>query len=278
MTNIDQRTVEGFGEEWETFNQTALDPKEKSSIFADYFGIFPWKALPEHPIGADIGCGSGRWASLVAPNAAKLFAIDPSAKALQVAKRNLREASNVEFLEAGVANIPLPDASLDFAYSLGVLHHVPETETALQSIAKKLKGGAPFLVYLYYSFEQSPLWFRLIWGISDFARRIICRLPFPARKAICNVLATTLYLPLARGAHVWEKIAGKVPSSWPLAYYRDKSFYVMRNDALDRFGTRLEQRFSRKEISGMLSRSGFERVEFSPSKPYWTALCYRSRE
>jgi hypothetical protein len=47
--------------------------------------------------------------------------------------------------------------------------------------------------------------------------------------------------------------------------------YVMRNDALDRFGTVLEQRFTQQEIAAMLHDAGFEAVAFSDRPPYWCA-------
>jgi len=70
---------------------------------------------------------------------------------------------------------------------------------------------------------------------------------------------------------------GRLPVSWPLAYYRDKSFYTMRTDALDRFGTRLEQRFTRDQISGFLSAAGFCQVEFSRHVPYWVAVARKAQ-
>ncbi len=43
----------------------------------------------------------------------------------------------------------------------------------------------------------------------------------------------------------------------------------MKTDALDRFGTLLEHRFTQPEIRAMFEQAGFERIEFSPDKPYW---------
>jgi hypothetical protein len=73
------------------------------------------------------------------------------------------------------------------------------------------------------------------------------------------------------------EMAGRNVENFPLSYYRHRSFYVMRNDALDRFGTRLEQRFTRAQIAAMLADAGFENIQFSPSTPYWTAVATRSR-
>jgi hypothetical protein len=58
----------------------------------------------------------------------------------------------------------------------------------------------------------------------------------------------------------------------PLSSYRDQPFYVMQTDALDRFGTRLEKRYTRSEIEQMLRSAGFSRVEFNPDWPFWCAV------
>lgn len=269
--NRDDRVIEAFGEEWSRFPQASLETAERDTIFDDYFAIFPWKELPAGAIGADIGCGSGRWARVVAPMVGELHLVDASEQALEVARSNLAECNNARFLHASVGALPFPDQSLDFAYSLGVLHHVPDTRRALVEIARALKPGAPFLVYLYYALDNRPFWYRCLWRTSDAFRRVISVFPNSLRHLVSDLIAATVYWPLARTARLLLR-CGRMPRSWPLAYYRDKSFYTMRTDALDRFGTRLEQRFTRDEISGLLSAAGFCQVEFSQHVPYWVAV------
>jgi len=275
MSNLDPKTVEGFGEEWAAFDQRELNRTELADRFDEYFAIFPFAALPKNAEGFDLGCGSGRWASLVAPKVGKLHCIDPSAKALDVARELMRDAANVDFHVAGVDNIPLADGSQDFGYSLGVLHHIPDTEAGMASCVRKLKPGAPFLVYLYYNFENRPAAFRWLWRASDVGRRAISSLPFALRLAVSNVLAATVYYPLARLAGAAER-RGRDVSSMPLSYYRNYGFYTMRTDALDRFGTRLEHRFSRQDIAGMMERCGLEHIVFSDRVPHWVACGRRS--
>lgn len=274
-SNRDEQVITGFGDEWSRFDQQGLSATDRDQIFNDYFAIFPWG---EWPVGggegADIGCGSGRWALHVAPRVGVLHCVDPSGDALAVARRNLSGQSNVCFHQAGVDNLPFADGSLDFAYSLGVLHHVPDTAAAIRSVAAKLKQGAPFLIYLYYGFDNRPFFYRLLWRISDVLRQGVARLPMSLRYASSQVLAVVCYWPAARLAKVLDRL-GCLPASWPLAYYRDKAFYVMRTDALDRFGTRLEQRFTRTQIRSMLEQAGFEGVIFSDHQPYWCALARR---
>jgi ubiquinone/menaquinone biosynthesis C-methylase UbiE len=271
--NVDPKVAAGFGQEWSTFRQDAdnFSASERERLFDSYFHIFPWAALPATAAGIDVGCGSGRWSTLVAPRVGHLHLLDASAEALEVARSNLAQAANVTFHHASVGNIPLPDQSLDFAFSLGVLHHVPDTRAAIRQVASKLKPGAPFLIYLYYALDNRPLWFRALWRLSNVFRIVISRLPAPLRYAASQIIAATIYWPLARTAALAERM-GLPTASIPLEYYRHRSFYVLRTDAYDRFCTRLEQRFTRAEIEAMLQDAGFAEIRFSESPPFWCAV------
>jgi len=273
--NIDRPTVEGFGDEWAAFDQTELPPAEQRRLFDQYFSPFPFDDISQDAEGFDLGCGSGRWAEMVAPRVGRLHCIDPAAKALAVARRRLSAARNCEFHECAVDDIPLADGSQDFGYSIGVLHHIPDTEQAMATCVRKLKPGAPFLTYLYYAFDNRPPWFRAIWHASEAGRTAISRLPFPIRKASTTVIAAGIYWPLARLASLLEKTGANV-AHLPLSEYRYRSFYSMRTDALDRFGTRLEQRFTRGEIEAMMQRCGLDDIRFREAPPYWVA-CGRRR-
>ncbi len=273
-SNLDPATVRGFGDEWSRFDQSELDDVERQQIFDDYFAVFPWDQIGRDSSGADIGCGSGRWALVAAPRVGLLHCVDPS-DAIDVAKRNLASLDNVQFHRASVDALPFDDASLDFAYSLGVLHHVPDTAAAIASVGRALKRGAPLLLYLYYAFDNRPIWFRALWRVSDWLRVGIARLPMPLRFVTSQLIAATVYWPLARIARGLEGL-GALPASFPLAAYRNLSFYTMRTDALDRFGTRLEQRFTRAQIARMLEAAGFHDVRFSPRVPFWCCVATRT--
>lgn len=273
--NLDPATVKGFGEEWSAYDQSGLQGAEYQKLFDGYFGIFPFDDLPGDAEGFDLGCGSGRWAAGVAPRVDTLHCIDPSEEALAVARRRLADLPNVRFHLAAADSIPLEDGSQDFGYSLGVLHHVPDTARALADCVRKLKPGAPFLLYLYYKLDGRPAWFRAVWHGTELGRRMIARLPFPARKATTTAIAALVYWPLARLAGAGERLGLDI-SHFPLSAYRHLSFYSMRTDALDRFGTRLEQRFSRGEIEAMMRGAGLADIRLSESEPFWVACGRRA--
>lgn len=272
--NLDPRTVASFGDEWSRFDQSAIQGAEAESIFREYFAVFPWDALSPAARGFDMGCGSGRWARLVAPRVGHLHCIDPSA-ALDVARNTLQGLENVSFHRASVDDEALPEASQDFGYSLGVLHHVPDTARAIRSCVRMLKPGAPFLLYLYYRFDNRSRAYRAVWSVSEWLRRGISRLPPALKHMVTDALALVAYWPLARSAGILAK-AGVDVSGWPLAYYRDKSWYTMRTDSRDRFGTPLEQRFTREDIRGMMESAGLRGVVFSEQAPFWCAVGFRA--
>jgi len=269
--NLDARTVEGFGDEWSTFDQTEVPAAELDRTFRAYFQVFPWDELPPAAAGFDLGCGSGRWAWFVAPRVGLLHCIDASESALDVARRRLRDVPNCELHLASVDALPLADGSMDFGYSLGVLHHVPDTAAAIASAVRALKPGAPLLLYLYYSMENRPWWYRGLWRLSDWARHRLAALPHRAKLLCTTVIAATVYLPLARTARALER-RGRAVEDFPLGFYRHRSFYTLRTDAYDRFSTRLEQRFNADEIRSMMQAAGLEDIVFSPQPPFWCVV------
>jgi SAM-dependent methyltransferase len=277
-SNSDPLTVAGFGEEWAAFDQSDAPQIDLETQFAAYTKVFRWDLVNNESVGFDMGCGSGRWAKLLAPKVGHLHCIDASDQALSVARRNLSQLDNVSFHNVQVGDAPaqVGTGTMDFGMSLGVLHHVPDTRAGVRSCIQMLRIGAPFLLYLYYRFDNRPLWFRAIWRLSEIGRFVISRLPFPLRNAVASTIAALVYWPLARTARLLEKMGLSV-FNFPLTAYRKQSFYFMRTDALDRFGTRLEQRFTRKEMEEMLRDAGCGEILFSDELPFWCVSAVRQK-
>jgi len=265
LNNVDNLTVAGFGQEWEAFDQSELTAEDRRALFDAYFAVFPFELLPADAEGFDLGCGSGRWAAMMTERVGVLHCIDPSRKALEVARRNV---PNARFHLADAQSIPLAAESQDFGYSLGVLHHIPDPQSALDAAVRKLKANAPFLLYAYYALDNRPRWYRSLWKASDALRRGISRLPFPAKKAVTNLIAFAVYWPLSRASRLFGR-------NFPLHAYRNAGMYRLKTDALDRFGTRLEQRFTKEELKRMMEKAGLARIRFSEEMPYWTAVGFK---
>lgn len=267
-SNLDPETVQAFGQEWERFG--SFDPQEVEAIGDEYFDVLTpadWNGIDS---ALDVGCGSGRWSRYLATRVKNVEAIDPS-DAWAVAQHGCQDLNNVRVSKASVTSIPFKENSFDLVICLGVLHHVPDTQAALSEVCKAIKPGGRIVLYLYYNLEQRSGVTKALLGMVNTLRKGICRLPHGLRNAVCDLLAVVVYLPLVTLARLGKKLGANV-EGWPLSYYCNKSWLVMRNDARDRFGTPLEQRFSRNEIADMLQAAGMEAPVFSENAPFWHCL------
>ena len=269
--NIDETTVKSFGEEWKAFHN--FDDKELNRIGDEYFDIVTPAMSGADKIAADFGCGTGRWTKYFANRVGAIAAIDPS-DAIFTAGKVLEKTENTYLYKASIDNLPFPDDYFDFGFSLGVLHHIPDTKMAMNACIKKIKPGGYFLVYLYYNFDNRGKLFKFIYWLSNLIRLVVSKMPGTLKRFICNVLAVILYMPFVilcrvlRVLGVPERARQKIP----LQIYEKASFYIIRNDALDRFGTPLEQRFTKAQITDMMSNAGLTDIHFSPNAPYWHAI------
>ena len=130
------------------------------------------------------------------------------------------------------------------------------------------------MLYLYYRFDNRPYWYRALWSISNLGRIAIARLPSRLRYWTCQLIAAIVYWPFARTAALAERWGADV-RGYPLSWYRHAPFYQMRNDSYDRFGTKLERRFTRSEIEAMMRSCGLVNIEFSNTQPFWCAVGYK---
>lgn len=267
--NIDWKTVHSFGNEWTKFH--SFSEEEIENIGGEYFDIVDCDNIRDYYV-LDVGCGTGRWSKYVSKRVGFVEAVDPS-DAVFAAARLLKGEKNVRITQAEADNLPFEDETFDFVFSLGVLHHVPDTSKALISCVKKLKTGGNFLVYLYYSLDNRGPLYRFIFKLSNLLRDIISNLPQRIKAVVCDVLAVVIYLPLIALVRLFRFVFPK--KKWytylPLAFYIDKTFNVIRSDTLDRFGTPLEHRFSKEEIRKMMEEAGLENIIFSENAPYWHA-------
>lgn len=267
--NIDKKTVESFGEEWSKFN--SFSDVDLNVTGDEYFDIVPEHVYKDKKV-LDAGCGTGRWSKYISAKASEIEAVDPSSAVFSAASV-LQDCDNARVSQASIDNLPFADNSFDFVFSLGVLHHIPDTQNAMNKCVLKVKPGGLFLVYLYYSLDNRGLLFRALFYISNIMRKVVSKLPSAIKKMVCDLLAVVIYLPFISISKLFSLLGlDNLIKYIPLSYYSNKSLNIIRNDSLDRFGTPLEQRFSKKEIEAMMRNAGLNEILFSDSEPYWHAV------
>ena len=73
--------------------------------------------------------------------------------------------------------MPFDRESFDFVFSLGVVHHLPDTPAAVREAASMLKPSGWLLLYVYYNLDNRGALHRVLFGAADGCRRLVrgCR-------------------------------------------------------------------------------------------------------
>jgi ubiquinone/menaquinone biosynthesis C-methylase UbiE/DNA-binding transcriptional ArsR family regulator len=119
----------------------------RNELFGTRFGPAALLGLiPPNWTVADLGCGTGNAAELLAPCVARVIAVDQSPPMLKAAQKRLAAFTNIDFVEGDLTGLPLAAASVDAAVCLLVLHHLPDPAAALRQMARILRPGGTALV------------------------------------------------------------------------------------------------------------------------------------
>ena len=145
--------------------------------------MFARKLASIHPTGtlADIGCGPGRLAFLIAQRHPGLHVIgvDAAEEMVRTAGSNASSrgfSNRVEFRLGDVGSLPMPDDSLDFAVSTFSLHHWSDPVKGLTEIHRVLKPGGQLLLF---DLRRDPR--RLFYWLMNFAQGVV--VPDALRRA-----------------------------------------------------------------------------------------------
>lgn len=137
-------TAAGFGWQWQHFTQ-------EDSRYAEQFLGWIAPVTPEFfrdKVVLEGGCGKGRHTQLAARWGARdVIGIDLSA-AVETAYMATRELGNAHIIQADIFNLPL-SRSFDYAFSVGVLHHLPNPRGGFLSLASKVKKGGHISAWIY---------------------------------------------------------------------------------------------------------------------------------
>ena len=268
--NIDNKVVDEFGKEWLRFGDHDDDLVKKGGD--EYFDILNDDIINSQTYALDVGCGTGRWTKYLAAKIGFIEAVDPS-NAIFAADKLLGKIKNVRLSKASIETLPFADETFDFVMSVGVLHHIPDTEKALRDCVKKVKKGGYFFVYLYYNLDRRGPFYRLLFKISNVIRIIVSAFPGKMKHFICDILAVIFYMPFVWAGRFINFLSFKdLAKRMPLHGYQNRSFFMIRNDALDRFGTRLEQRFSKSQVTEMMQNAGLTDIVISDGIPFYHAV------
>jgi len=139
-----QATAESFGWSWTKFSH---DDEKFAQQFLDWIApvtadFFAGKVVLEG------GCGKGRHTRRIAGwGAQDIVAVDLS-DAVEVAFAATRGLPNAHIIQADIFRLPLRRA-FDYAFSVGVLHHLPNPRDGFKSLVSKVKSGGHMSAWIY---------------------------------------------------------------------------------------------------------------------------------
>lgn len=168
---VDQeRFVESFGFQWNRFDVRQVGEDEE--IFELKTGVK--LAELDGLLVLDAGCGGGRYARVAGEHGAKVVAVDRS-NAVEKARSMTADLPNVAVLQSDLTALPLKPESFDLVFSIGVLHHSPDTKTAFDCVARMVKPGGRLSVWLYRrnTWPQESLNDALRWVARRMPRRLL---------------------------------------------------------------------------------------------------------
>ena len=264
-------TMHAFSYQWTTFTENMDYFKE---LFLGFVRPFLDEADFKDRLVLEVGCGSGRPASVAAGFGAEVVALDLS-EAVQTAYSISRHLPHLHVVQCDVYSIPFKP-SFDFVYSVGVLQHLPDPGLALKSIAKTVPPGNPLVLWVYAIRE---LWYRPI----DLLRKVAAKFSFRSVHVLSVFLAGLSELFLL----IPYRIFSRIPATKNLAEHIPGRIYArfpFKENVLgwfDRLGAPITYYFSKQDVRRMLEEAGFGEIEVVPrsgASASWVARAVQSHD
>ncbi|MDD5680762.1 MAG: class I SAM-dependent methyltransferase [Candidatus Omnitrophica bacterium] len=240
MVQIKQKE---WQEQWELFRD------EEMGLFADW--IYP--ATLEDFKDKDVlecGCGGGQHTSFIAPYARHITAVDLNA--VDIARERNRAFSNIEFIEADIADMDLKK-QFDIVFAVGVIHHTDDPDKTFANLKKHVRRGGKLIVWVYSS-EGNFLAKR---AVEPVRKLLLAKWDRRRLIYLSRAITFLMYIPV----HTIYRLPLKfLPYYEYFGNFRQLSFYRNTLNVFDKLNApqvefidrdRVERWFDKREFSGV---------------------------
>ena len=142
--------VDSFSFEWNVHDRTQIDvfrtDKPSEREFVAKTGFTP--DFVAGKLALDAGVGAGRYTDVMSRWGADVVGVDLSF-AVEAAQRNFGQRANVWIAQADIGALPFRPATFDIIFSIGVLHHTPDTRAYFEKLVRLLKPGGVIAIWVY---------------------------------------------------------------------------------------------------------------------------------
>lgn len=249
------RTVKSYSYQWRKFREMLPHWEE----------VFRWSIAPIEPaffpgkLGLDAGCGFGRSLYYAASYGAEVIGLDLS-EAVESARDNTRHLPNVHVIQADIFHPPVCEGTLDFVYSIGVLHHLPDPKRGFLTLTRLLAPDAPIFVWVYPRGRGRQI------ALFTFMRAVSTRLPLRLLDLVCLALAAVQWVLWIAPYCLLSRFAPTrgLARRLPFTLYGRYPFRVLHADWIDGLSVPLVNYYKREEIAEWLREADLDRVRIDP--------------
>jgi SAM-dependent methyltransferase/uncharacterized protein YbaR (Trm112 family) len=247
------RTADAFGYQWKRYRELADRYRRQ---FLDWV-----KPVDEHFFADRVvlegGCGKGRHSAVVAELGARAVVAMDLSEAVDSAFENTRHLDNVHVVQADL-NQPPVRAVFDYAFSVGVLHHLPEPQRGFHALVSRLRPGGYISAWVYG--REGNGW--IVKLVSPVREQITSRMP----HRWLDALSVAVTLPLFAATRliyrpVRTSILGRrLPYAAYLGYISGFPFREQRTIVFDHLVAPVAYYIPRDEFAAWFERAGLEAV------------------
>lgn len=260
------RTRDSFGYQWTVFSEMVVDFREN---FLNYIAPLDERFFPGKR-GLDLGCGFGRHIYNAAKFGAEMVGVDIS-DAIESTRVNTEGLPNVHLVQANAYELPFKPGVFDFAYSIGVLHHLPEPERAFNCLVRLVRPGGSVFIWVYSSTR------RILNMMLESVRAVTTRSPKSVQQACSFVGAAIDWVCFVLPYRWLSNLPGVGPivrrvGPARLKVYAEYPFQVVYADWFDRLAAPIRFYYDADAMRGWLDRAKLSHVAISPTGMFgWRA-------
>ena len=250
---IELRTAQAFGYEWTRYAELAERYRQQ---FLDWIrpvesSFFQGKAVLEG------GCGKGRHTALAAEFGARAVVAVDLSDAVDAAFANTRDLANVHIVQ-GDLNAPPAGRVFDYAFSIGVLHHLPDPERGFRSLVSRLRPGGAISAWVYG--RENNGW--IVHVVTPIRQHATSHLPHRMLDVLSGMLTVPLFLAtklLYRPARN-TPLADVLPYAPYLGYISDFPYREQRSIVFDHLVAPVAFYLTRDEFRQWFENARLEEV------------------
>lgn len=223
-----KKTAESFAYEWKYIYKE--NNYEKNNFF-HFLSPFLKEESLQGKKTLDIGCGSGRFTKWAALSGTEVSFGSDLGETVEVAYEMTKNIENACIIQADIYHMPFSE-TFDIAYSIGVLHHLPQPKQGFLSLPKTIKKDGQFLIWVYNRRDNA----RAIYFYEPL-RDLLKKLPKPLLFKLCYIPGFIVHIINLFGKFLEAIGLKNLASKLPFAYYAHFPFNMKLNDAFDVLAT-----------------------------------------